>query len=962
MRVEALALAVVLFAFVPLAPQGGAYVSAAADTYSFNVGSGPPSLYWVRSPVYGGDILAYCLEACSHTRPLHQHAQPPGTEHSVAVGVIPVGSTLDGFWDLAVVLGGSGSVGYSSVVRTAGGLTVTGQSGCFITAGAGLTEARSSSVAYGVVDCPATFDGGFLTHPYANLPNVISFSDVDADTYAADAEVGAGSSPVRSASRPSTDDDGDGTANSVEPAGGQLGDRAACTGAYGVLAFSTCGGYVAPVGGTCGSAFAGACVDGAAPQRVWAWDPVCVPGAQGAYASCKLTASNYAGSPTPYTGTFTGDGYGWRMLTTVPVVGPVTVEVPEICTGYPVDADADQVPKVLVCKRSYVVSTSGTVTSSGAQTVIAGPVGDPDDANNQVPVPSNLIQDPDADGSPSSVEVDSGSSPALAASRPSTDDDGDATLNNAEPVFVSGVVASRALCTGAYGVVASDACLGYAAPATTGCVGSPSGLWVCQNSAVHVWDSVCTDTYASCAASSQRVQPAPVYGGTFSGDGYGWRRLAWPITSQNVTVARVCDVPTADADADGVPVVRRCQRWLVVNPDGTFTWGPEVFVSATGDPNDGNVNDPIPNNTIASTLAQVEATKQQTVSQVLAAVNSTLVTVNGLVVTAQAAAAGAQASAGALAASVQATSASAQATALAFAASASQNATGLSSLQVCVSNAESAYVTNVGAKSNTYLASPTVANQTALQNALVFGAASMGDQVAACNAAGTAATVSKAVVAAGVSAFRSYASSLNATIAAGQQTVAVVSGLIGPSGAALNNTLAVALGSGSFAIQTVTVYVLSVQSLANQLLDAVAKFDYAALAGGIVSKQSAPASGGRSTLRFFVHDSGRRLVANASVRVFDGDVVVFNQTTGPSGSVSGGFSAGKAYRLEVVHPKYLPYVASVVAPSEGSDMEVDVALDARLIPANVPTNVLFLVGGGLVVAVLGLVVGRRMRA
>ncbi len=140
-------------------------------------------------------------------------------------------------------------------------------------------------------------------------------------------------------------------------------------------------------------------------------------------------------------------------------------------------------------------------------------------------VPDDL----DGDGFLEDAEIIAGSQPIFPASTPGSDDDGDAAfwggapgaMNALEPVGPG----ARAICTGAYGIVASDACFGYVRP---GPLVDPHTV-VDNMGRVWKWDGICVPgimgNYALCQGANSNYPAAatPYLIQNMPNDGYGWR-------------------------------------------------------------------------------------------------------------------------------------------------------------------------------------------------------------------------------------------------------------------------------------------------------------------------------------------------------------------------------------------------------------------------------------------------------
>lgn len=208
--------------------------------------------------------------------------------------------------------------------------------------------------------------------------------------------------------------------------------------------------------------------------------------------------------------------------------------------------------------------------------------------------PPPVRDDQDGDGSTDSQEVNAGSHVASANSNPATDDDGDGTLNSAEPN--SSTNASRAACTGSYGVVKDRTCNGYETPA-----GVPTNAVFVAGTDVWAWDGICTPgatgAYAGCTATSNYVVSTSAYWGTFTADGYGWRRVGTVPTvgPQSMPVVVPCSVGfQTDADNDSVPVWRFCNAVVTVYPNGQYNVTEGTTAATVGDPQDDNPDYPVP--------------------------------------------------------------------------------------------------------------------------------------------------------------------------------------------------------------------------------------------------------------------------------------------------------------------------------------------------------------------------------
>ncbi|MFA5944050.1 MAG: hypothetical protein WC876_06250 [Candidatus Thermoplasmatota archaeon] len=158
-------------------------------------------------------------------------------------------------------------------------------------------------------DCESGYQGAYVNGvrhcAHIDAPDL---GDADGDGYADSSEASAGSNPTEAASTPETDDDRDGKINRLELVTGVNQGRALCTGAYGFVGSSGCGGYATPSGTKVNG---NVIVDSS--NRVWVWDGVCDDGATGNYNACTST-SNYSLKYTKYSGSFYSDGYGWRMM------------------------------------------------------------------------------------------------------------------------------------------------------------------------------------------------------------------------------------------------------------------------------------------------------------------------------------------------------------------------------------------------------------------------------------------------------------------------------------------------------------------------------------------------------------------------------------------------------------------------------------------------------------------------
>lgn len=188
----------------------------------------------------------------------------------------------------------------------------------------------------------------------SQVPSVADDGDRDGSTFQAEA-IGA-SNPWQPASTPTTDDDGDGRINAnenrVQGAAWHI-----CSGSLGVVATTGCQGYRNPSGYSVtqsagGVTWADAWRDN--DGRVWVWDAVCLPAAEGGYDQCKDGNRDLA--TTHYSGGFTTDGYGWRRID---VAQGVTIEALGICADGVHDSDADGIPTIELCVAALTFTSGG---------------------------------------------------------------------------------------------------------------------------------------------------------------------------------------------------------------------------------------------------------------------------------------------------------------------------------------------------------------------------------------------------------------------------------------------------------------------------------------------------------------------------------------------------------------------------------------------------------------------------
>ncbi|MBI2078295.1 MAG: hypothetical protein HYT80_08015 [Euryarchaeota archaeon] len=212
--------------------------------------------------------------------------------------------------------------------------------------------------------------------------------DADEDGASIPVEALAGSNAATPLSSPETDDDGDGTQNLLEPwLGLAPSARLLCSGAYGVVVSPACGGYAAPAGYDCAPNFE-SCelihVEDVAPHRVWVWDSTCLEAATGIYTGCRAS-SNHGPAAAAYDGGFAFDGWGWRTPGVLSTVFPLNIPVPSLCSDSPHDDDGDGIPQLGLCSRLVTVFPDGSFSTGSNETLVSGPIGDPDDGAQSVP-------------------------------------------------------------------------------------------------------------------------------------------------------------------------------------------------------------------------------------------------------------------------------------------------------------------------------------------------------------------------------------------------------------------------------------------------------------------------------------------------------------------------------------------------------------------------------------------------
>lgn len=185
----------------------------------------------------------------------------------------------------------------------------------------------------------------------------------------------------------------------------------------------------------------------------------------------------------------------------------------------------------------------------------------------------------DRDGFPNEAEITGNSHPRQSGSTPFTDDDGDGTPNHAE---------SSPVCSGAYGIVSGHDCGGYAA-APGGCT-----------------DRVCYDDQTGDVYVWEIEEP------------YGYREAASVGILFPATVEYPGTPTTTDADGDGVPRIRFPECSRTVYPDGSMQdHGCSATFTTTGDPQDTNPNNPIPNDDVEAYQDFVVGVAQATIQDAL---------------------------------------------------------------------------------------------------------------------------------------------------------------------------------------------------------------------------------------------------------------------------------------------------------------------------------------------------------
>lgn len=954
-------LAVAAFLAPPLA--GAVTYSDMDDAAVFKVQANgfTPTLFWQRPPHPGGDSFAWnwlfhdavlecpyaslyldqpCLDA-----PIPDDVGTLAPGAGFAVGGFPQGSIVTGRWDLATIQ--ATPVPDFLPWHFVNGFRLPGPSdysGQLVDAGATFQPCPDDSdvdapplqgysshefTGASTTTCSPQGDAAardrFLNHAY-NLASLTPNSqpDHDHDGHHDTAEPTTGH-PLFASSTPFTDDDGDGTMNGFEPCD-ETFLVACCTGNYGVVPGPACNGYQTPSGCPTTNADRVCVRQSTVPKQVWAWDPVCRHAWTGAYANCKGSASNYGGSSAAYSGaSYLEDGYGWRHIGDLPVLGPFTFDLIEPCPiDGATDSDQDSVPAFRFCWRRYTLTSDGTITSVPGQPA-AGPAGDPDDGNDQVPIPGDLVMDPDGDGSASVVELGAGSHFASAESDPLSDDDGDGQFNQNEPLPLVGIEAQRAICTGAYGFVAYPACQGYPNPADTTTVTGYEVVRVGPGPAFYLWDAVCQSSYPVCRATSERGDQVPLYSGTFTTDGYGWRNLGQPLGPQDVTVLGPCSVPVEDQDADNVPLIRVCQRTLTIRPDGSYEFGTESFVSGHGDPDDEDPDDPLPMATLGPAVNELKQAALDAAAFVLAKANEALVLVSGYVEEVNQTKEEILADVLGAIPSVDQVVASLAQTTQDFTDAATREATGLQAAIDCIEAARANYAQQVGQRANEYLADPTPQRLEGLRSTLVVGLSAALDEAAACDAPGTAARVVLGIFQALGDSVTAYVGALDQTLGQAQDVVAAVQEFIGPTAGVLTSTVDLAFSFVDYAVAHAQAYQTELFETFSSLLETIAGLDYGQLAGGLAQEQQSQAA--KATVRFTVQDVAQKPVAGASVHVTRGNQTVAQGVTSSQGVYVVSLDAETPFQYSVSKDGFQSRSAGFVTGAAGETVRLTVILD-----------------------------------
>lgn len=203
--------------------------------------------------------------------------------------------------------------------------------------------------------------------------------------------------------------------------------------------------------------------------------------------------------------------------------------------------------------------------------------------------------DVDGDGTSNEDEVDIGSHPLHAASRPETDDDANGLPNN-HPYNVGG---PRLVCNGSFGYLYHSECKGYGEPNRKVRSRPVQAFHYLDEEALWVWDAICfpgaAGDYAGCQDGAYLLDRAP-YQGDFADDGFGWRQVAnRGMLEVRVTVVAPCAAgPPPDDDGDGIVSVDVCDVTYALSPDGTVRTEVAGRRAVLGDPDDSNPDTPIP--------------------------------------------------------------------------------------------------------------------------------------------------------------------------------------------------------------------------------------------------------------------------------------------------------------------------------------------------------------------------------